>query len=205
MATKFLARPLQVLDRLYRFVEGQAPQLVELVQPVQLVHDVSRQVELGGPSMGLFLAGQDNAHVGAGTVEASWNPYDQVDYLYPNNTGVDIWVWLLSAWCSTSTANFTEATLAIGYAPYGESIPRRDRGMMRWAALQQMYDQNVAPATLPWMATLAATQPGITDGPWLVTPGSTMRQATVATGANTIRIEGLFWAGAVGSLPPEAA
>lgn len=202
MATKFLARPLQVLDRLYRFLEGQSPQLVELDLPVQVVHDVSRQAELGAPVMGFFIAGQDCVHVGAGVVEEIFNPYDEVSYLFPNVT--DLWVWLVSSFGSSTTSAIdagSGVTMTIGYVPYGEAIVRRDVLVDVWTTAYGIHDQNVAPATHAY-GLVRNSNVLTTKLPLPIFPGSTVRCRSVATGALTTRIQGLFWAGPMGVLPP---
>jgi len=201
VATRFLAKPLSVLDRLYRFVEGQSPTQVELSLPVQMVHDVSRQAELGAAAMGFFISGQDNVHAGVGTIEASWDPYQEVAYLFPNVT--DLWVWLIAPWATigANPSRLTSAVLSVGYVPYGEMIVRRDR--LLWVVTGSgswpIYDQNVSPATLP-NGCLGGSVPMFF--PVVITPGSTMRLVSVATDAVTVRMEGLFWAGPVGVMPP---
>jgi len=202
VATKFLARPLQALDRVYRFLEGQAPQTVELSQPIQVVHDVSRLSDLGAPTMGLFLSGQDLNHVGASTVEAEFDPYTEVAYLNPNVT--DIWVWLLSSFGTSSTSAIdagSGVSLTAGWIPYNEAIPRRDVLLDAWTTVYGIYDQNVAPATHPY--GLARNSNVVTTKlPFPLFPGSTCRIRSVSTGNAVVRVQGLFWAGPMGIAPP---
>lgn len=197
---QFLANPLRVLDRIYRFVEGAAPKSVENVLPIQLVHDVSRAAELGGTGMGYFISGQDNTHGAANVQENAWDPYAEVAYLYPNVT--DTWVWLIQAWNTLSTLNVNWSNLTVGYAPLGEYMVRRDRPIQVWnGAVASIFDQGVAPANHPYSQLPSAALPQ--PHPVLITPGSTMRGASSSSGVLVCRIEGLFWAGPMGSCPPD--
>ena len=199
--SEFLANPLRVLDRIYRFIEGTTPKAVENKLPIQLVHDVSRQAELGQTGMGFFIAGQDNVHGGASTIEAAFDPYIEVGYLYPNVT--ELWVWLLNAWV-TNLGNTTSASLAIGYVPVGEYIVRRDRLVQYWnVAGIAIFDQNISPAV--HTSSCAPIAGNISNFPVLVTPGATCRITTISSGATTIRVEGMFWAGPTGTYPPMSA
>lgn len=202
---RFLQKVLASLDRTYRFDSAlRATDQVELGLPIQLVHDVSREASRGLAAMGFFISGNDDVHGGAGTIESSWNPYDEVTAMYGAATSQDLLVWLVDCWGAVSSDVLTNAELSVGYVPWTEMIVRRDRIIRRWNGSAGIYDQNVAPATLArGLVMLAAEQVNPTL-PTPIFPGSTMRQQTVMSGAGTVRIEGLFWVGAIGTVPPGA-
>lgn len=198
---EILSSPLKVLDRLYRFVAYSGPRQVELGLPIQLVHDVSRSAELGREGMGYFIAGQDSNHAGAGVIESTFDPYTHIPNLIPNSA--EHWAWMVAGWGTASTALMTQASLALGYAPVGNYIVRRDRPLLMWDSTTTIYDQAVAPANHPYALLLNDTRTPMLH-PVLFPPGSLARITSTASGVVVSRIEGLFWYGPMGSLPPEA-
>lgn len=203
---RFLRKVLQSLDRTYRF-EGadKAPSQLEIGLPIQLVHDVSREAALGEAGMGFTISGNDDVHVGAGTVESLSDPYQNLMFYYGGTTNQDILVWLIDCWCTTSASILSSARLSVGYVPWGSLIVRRDRLIRRWAGAEGIYDQNVAPATFPYAGLINNNGVPDTTMPMPIFPGSTMRQQTTVTGAGTVRVEGLFWFGPIGTTPPGTA
>lgn len=86
--TDFNARPLGVLERIYRFVGGLPDNIrsVELGLPIQRVHDVSREVELGSGfdrAEGWYLLRQRIVHSGATTERVTLNLYDFISPFEP--------------------------------------------------------------------------------------------------------------------------
>lgn len=109
MGTPFRGSVLGVLERIYQFVGGKGPKSeLELDLPLQLVHDVSRQSELGaayGPQAGYYLDENQHAHAAAVQQSDFYDPYLRLQngsILFPFNTqtsqNFDIWLIALQTW-----------------------------------------------------------------------------------------------------------
>lgn len=115
----FLARILGVVPRIYNFPSGdQGIQDMELGLPIQRVHDVSREAELGagyGRNNGYVMLHQINPHVGAST-ERSWiNPLSAcvAAGIIPQDQLSTSWCWILGAAVNTTAGNLSEATVGL--------------------------------------------------------------------------------------------
>jgi len=201
---RFEARPLRYLDALYKMVGGlSGPNTFAVESAIQPVHDVSRIAQIGSgfsDQLGYFVAGVTDVHSGAGAIRASLDPYDQVDARgFPR---ADSGVWLISAFgtCSSS-ANFVTAGVAITYP----TIPDAFAGQQ---ILTHIFpDALLAVTTTPVLiGDLARVTEHNPVSPLFIPDGSTLDFLTQAvTGANTINLHALMWAGARGALPPGLA
>ena len=199
-----LKKALTALDRIYKFRSGQAaPQRMDLDSAITVVHDVSREAEIGVGE--LFLAGVDNSHAAANTQEGQFDPYTTVDGLFGENSGMVC--WLLSCWTTMNGGLFTEASITVNYVPWKNNIPRRDRMIAFYSGIESIADQGVAPATYPY-AGVSGANGGVTvltEVPVIVPPGSNVSLLSKSAGAIVVRGEALFWAGPEGVLPPKSA
>jgi len=116
--TKFRARSLGVLDKVYDFDGGtRGLSEFDLEGAIQPVHDLSREAELGsghGRNHGFYIMRIVNTHVGVGSIT------DQLNIFTPTNrfgtyTPVDPsseWIWGFNAWMEADEAtDFASATL----------------------------------------------------------------------------------------------
>lgn len=109
---RFLRRCIDVLEDIYRFDDARRTvSQFELSGPIQPVHDVSREAELGSsPGVkGFFHCGVTLTHAGAGTENEAFSLYDptpgggaaskwEVDWTRD-------WVWIMDAWTSVAETN----------------------------------------------------------------------------------------------------
>lgn len=170
MPSRILAAPLRLLQRLYRF-KGQlvAPLDVELGLPVQFVHDISRQAELGtytGRESGVdaiespfFTINVDNVHAAGGELRQQIGIYSNQTTAWALGTWVppdpdQETVWVLGAWGSIDVGGspLTEAYIAHDF------LPKAGAG------------SGVAPWGLIWTAR-GLTAAALTDGQNLLLRG----------------------------------
>lgn len=96
---KFTRSILRILNRLYRFGSGgpQGTDTLDLTSPIQLVHDVSREAELGsGKDLegGYFFIPYSVTHAGAGSVNEEITPATALGNV-AETAGEDLDVWIL--------------------------------------------------------------------------------------------------------------
>ena len=113
---RYNSRALQVLDRIYKFVGDKAlGREMELSVPIQPVHDLSREAELGAGHGGTggWIA-YAHSQQGIGQQESS---VDVFAYIQPFLASVpleNIDVWLMDVFCTTENeAAFVNATAAV--------------------------------------------------------------------------------------------
>lgn len=121
--SEFRNKPLAVLDRIYSFLSGRtAINQVETGMPITLVHNLSREAELGaayGRKDGIFTRTLTNTHVGASTERTSWdiNYYVRIGADPVYDPGVDdVSIWLLEFGVQTSSvANLNYISILKAY------------------------------------------------------------------------------------------
>lgn len=118
---RIYTRVLELLGRLYDFPGSKSsPSTVDLISPVTVVHDVSRQAELALGKDWLVTARQ--THVAAGILEDVMDVYGGGAGTPMNGYGVDAdeWVWLMDCWAAITagaSVNFALAAISVsGYA-----------------------------------------------------------------------------------------
>jgi len=197
--SRFTARPLGALENIYRFVGGQTgPNVFTLAAPLQPVHDVSREAEMGTAqtgALGYFYLGTVDAHVGVGNIFTTSDPYAGP---FRDLDPVDVDVWIIDALCTCDdSADFDIALLGLIYP----ILP----GAFATAETQLLFE-----FTTPARAIVSAgdsTIPAVIHRiamPTYVPHGATLAQRTSAdvAGTNNISLFTIFWAGARGILPP---
>lgn len=206
MATRFVRGVLRVINRLYDF-QGDSPvSLFDQSSPIQRVHEVARQAELGsgvGRQDGYLVHVEQQAHVGVGTIygELTFAEAAALQTEYPL---AELGVWLMAFSVTISdTADFDNATL--GYIDRSTSAPMdlllarytsqavaiRSGGGVQAIAGASTLGNVVAPARLPF--------------PLL--PNGSIACTSVADNLGTTQIDFnlLLWMGARGSRPPGVA
>lgn len=195
--TSFTARPLGVLDRIYRFVGGlRGNSDLDLLSPIQLVHDVARQSELGSGDLWVLSATQ--VHVGAGSITSTVDPWAPVapvnGYLAADDE--DIWVYRCDGVLRAG------AGVNIGGAIVQVIHTSQIRGN----------DVSTVPRTLVWVGSSGSTQNGNTttqtvspDGPPVrMRKGDVLWLTSTETGGVGITYEMnvMVWKGPRGTTPP---
>lgn len=203
---QFNARPLGVLDAIYRFIGGsaQAPRSFQTEMGIIPVHDVSRESELGGPeygqAFGYFVGGQVDVHAAPGTVDTTHDPWDTVDALGLNRSACV--VWMIKTFGNTnSTANFLSAAMSVAWPV----IPTVFAGGPTF--LISFYDAVVAQVNgLQLGNALGGSNGTFLTMPHLIPDGSTVHARTVSQiGAANIGILAVYWVGPKGARPPGMA
>lgn len=118
MATAFTGRVLGILDRIFHFGGGSSlPSKVELDLPIQVVHDVSRQSELGagiGKDDGYFIHQSNVLHVGPTTERYQTDPWETVAAITTIHP-MALSLWLIYPMIFTQTGVLTRADVAMRY------------------------------------------------------------------------------------------
>jgi len=204
LPARFEGRPLRFLDALYRVVGGlTGPKEFAVEAAIQPVHDVSRQAQIASgfsEELGYFVRGVTDVHVGAGAIRQSLDPWDQVDSR--NFERATAGVWLISAFGScSSSANFVTAGLAITYPTIPDAFAAEQ--ILTHIFPDALLAVTSTPVLIGDLARVAEHNP---VSPLFIPDGSMLDFLTQAvTGANTIRLNALLWAGARGALPPGLA
>ena len=201
----FLNRPLSVLSRLYQFRGGPSIRSdFDVVGPIQPVHDLSREAELGTRGRGAngyLELGQTIVHVGVGTLFASSDPYALFDSIGEfsdfNSTGVrKDRLWLLGFFASTSdTGDFEEASSGMLYQD-----PLRTLLLTRWTSAGSIIE---AAGLFPLISSVFFITP-VPQFPIFFPPGAlwASRSSADNAGTTTTRIHSRWWAGPQGVTPP---
>lgn len=214
--SRFRTSALRVLERLYGFVAGQPLGEVELDLPIQLVHNVSREIEVSSgygitPSGGYWLIGPTHTHAAADSQRSVTNPYTVVRAnaainatLPPSNLDIDIWYMGWSGMFETGGL-ITAANSGIWFPP----IPGQTAAfpMLVWAAAGAYAMTDLA-GTGNAQVNSAAAAGYRPNGPLLPTPlpvGSLLGHLSTSSAATTVVIADLCWLGPKGCLPPGVA
>lgn len=207
-------RPLGVLDRIYNFVGAQTPTEADVDVPVQFVHDLSREAEIGsafGRFRGYAVFIATNTHAGAGVIRSAWDPYARIvaGSIDPNYspTELDMDVWLLGFQTTVQTpANLT--TLSIGWSPLGAIPPSTTDAvfpLLYSTEFNRPFSQGNALGDL-YLAAQEGTDPsanvpGFLPRPLYMPHGSTFTLRSNAGGATNVQASFLVWVGRVGTAP----
>jgi len=219
---RFANRPLAVLQNIYDFV-GDFLSLsdVAIETPIQWVHDVSRESELGAASEngglgGFWVATVAQAHVALGSIVDGIGLYTtpgttafQGTYRVEN----DDWVWLISSWGVTTDASVFGTAIVNVFA--GALLPLNGitdggGGLVPQGRVAAFWDEANA---LPLMQGATRRVLLRTDGssnehaPILIprrraTTATDLEIASAATDAITVTISCLIWKGKIGTFPP---
>lgn len=208
--SEFRNRVLTALDNVYGFLtEKRSVSSLQLEQPIQLVHDVSREAELGGgvgEQGGFFIIQENFAFAGAAVDR---NAYD-VHALIEAEFGVrDRSAYLLdfSGEIGGNTAQFT--FLSAAHYPPVASYPGNDYSSPQLVAYHEsvvlVCDTTGAGSdtvTFPDPANIVA---GYSRFPVYLAPGAILTvyvSAGGAGGATNVRTTFLLWVGPKGVYPP---
>jgi hypothetical protein len=215
MATPFRNKCLEVLDRVYDFVGGlRTVSQADLNLPIQLVHDVSREAELGSPygrNQGYGSYNWGNNHAGAGTLNSVYEPYVSIlnslalDPVYVPPAGdVDLWLIGYGAYITANTLGSLVCNLMFSAFP-------PETGFVN---IPFLWAQDVV-TTTDWPGT--GTSLGIAelnDGsknmvrnlrlPMLLPYGCRLGIRSNTTGAANVFLSTVIWIGRKGTTPPGA-
>lgn len=201
---------LRVLNRLYSFVGGvQGVQNMDLLSPVTVVHDVSREAELGSdltPFLGFHVLTQQLNHAGADTQRAATDPFTQVA-TYGAIPDHDISLWLLDCTIYPSTN-----AIGVVYCALFQSLQYPGVGAAGYypskvirVADDQAGVANFAGGGTAYQGITANTAFHAVDqirDPILIHPGSRFTTASTSTGAMALIVHWFLWAGRRGTTPP---
>lgn len=210
--TSFTGRVLKRLDSIWRFVGGvQGLSDMNLEGSVQPVTDFSRLAELGsglGASDGYFMKTMVFGFAGVGTTTRNTtDPWDFVDTFEPQRERASVWV--MGCWASLTNSNVEEVGISVTFPQIGDgSVDERE------LLLAYFNGPVTIPVTLGttgsamWMRTDTAGQmPGGLSArmPLWLPDGAILNFMAKATGAGTVYITVLLWAGASGARAPGVA
>lgn len=211
---EFRNKPLGVLDRIYGFLSGKTQSSqVTLETPVTVVHDVSREAELGS-AFGFFngLQGVNavNTHVGAGTIRSAWDPYYYCllgldPTIQPTRDQVDIWLLDVSLLVDTP-ANLTRASVGYGY-PANTFPPATGETLwplLTGAGAGAIDFSNVAASGTSYLLSQQSHYFFEQHRPLFIAPGGVVTLYSLSTGALNVLGSLLFWVGRKGTTPPGA-
>jgi len=200
----FSAKPLKVLDKIYRFVGGQlGPTEFSLEAAIQPVHDVSRESEIGsglGSQLGYMVRGTVDVHSGAGAINTTFDPYEIVDTFSPDRSQYG--VWLIDAWChANGSTNYLVSSVSVLRSPVPNIVP---------VATHQIthFFPDAITSTVVGVVSIGDNSRlnQQCQLPLFLADGSVVQQHTQAQiGAITITEMILFWVGAQGAIPPGLA
>lgn len=206
--TDFLNRPLGLVTRIFRFLNGEAPRsAIDLGSAAQPVYDYSRQSELGARGSQrddayLFL-GQTDVHVATGDIFVSSDIYalfDSIGGLVDfNSLGArKDRLWYIMSFCTTNdTADLGNVNLGFRFDPDGDN---RTLLVNRWDVFGNPLVSGGNTPMMLGQATLVTPVPT----PLFLPPGTLMVGTSLsdASGTVTVRRHALFWAGPQGATPP---
>lgn len=208
---KFNSRALTVLDRVYNFVGGKTlGRDFDTETPIQPVHDVSREAEIGA---GLYWNWSWLIAV-AGTTRFASTIYDQFTW-YSNLSDAEVETWIVDVIVNINQnpANFTSGVLALYYPPFGE-FPGSQGSNLEPA---KMVYRNGTP-TVHTITNRAATgvnyfipnELDVTERlelPYLIHRGSGLAGTFILGGAggDSCTVNVVMWTGPRGSRPPGVA
>jgi len=207
MAT-FRNRPLPVLDRIYGFLSGRtSPPEIQTESPLTLVHDVSREAELGaayGRNLGYGVQNMTQAYNSFAVEEQQQDAYSWLlsgfdPQLDPYENDVSIWIVDCHA-TSTVPADMDAAVLAIGnYGTLTPSTIETYRVLSVWDtdyATGSNYTAtgNVYNHVPEWEA----------QWPILVHRGERLLLGVDGGGSGSLVVYIYYWVGRKGTTPPKA-
>lgn len=200
----FFSQALQLIGDLYRPNGGaRFPDQIDLASPISVVHDVSREIELGTVvtdplTAGFFQVGQDNVHVGATTMVATVPVYTNL----ASTWGIpgERWVWLMYAWASGLTADMTSAQLSMSIPDIGASLALRDVMLTEFSAPVEFHD--VTTNAFEFALQPNTRNPGFMQRPVPIFPEASLGWRTVSSAATTMRLTTVCWVGPQGVYPP---
>lgn len=215
--TTFRRKGLGILERLYRFTSAvKAPSTVELESGIQLVHDVSREVELASYTRneGYFVYSQTVTHAGGGALYQSRDMYFQAtsrsDYGVGEDTEKDdISLWLIdySAWSDDASDN-TNYAVSLNYDANSGGIPLHVAEIIvpifAWdaatGATRDFPNFAFNDTEQQLLNELSASQ--LPSLPYPVFNGVRLNTYSFAGAAVEVRIHTLWWVGRRGTTPP---
>lgn len=207
--SSFRTSALSLLNRLYRFSTARiAPEAVELMVPIQLVHDVSRELELVNSEFahhGLVSTTISTTHAAGEAKETEWDPFSPTESLWGGGeVPSDLWMWPLALGIVSSEGDFSSAQVSVALPAVGVAMEAMDVLIMATDTARQI---NAVDATLI-DATFETGEPAIQTPlrvPIIQGPGGTrgtLRVRHVSGAAGTIQTNVILWLGRVGTFPP---
>lgn len=204
-----LSRVLRAVQNIYRLPGPvTAPSEVDVTAPIALVHDVSRESEIGsgiGPLGGYYTMQESQTHAVGGRLAAGFSPYDEATFLteLPRDQ-IDVWLIAAGALATASTGS-DELLLqqiglitgpALNFAPFWPIGYWNELTTVEPVATQFAFENSGGP---PWQQPM----------PYYVIPerrtnSNELRVVSNTTAAKTIQTTMLFWAGPEGTRPPQA-
>lgn len=207
---EFKSRALIALDRIYDRITGQqAPTAIDTTGPIQLVHDVSRMVEIGSgqanlSTSGLVTSAVGVTHGGADTQQAAFDPYAQsaVNLAWLAED-VDSWYWLYR-FSIQFAANVDPAVTVSAYVQGGSPFPQLDSGdfplysTATGAGIE--FNEGADTVGVPELIRGAGAMPAVL--PFPIFRGGSVRLFSVGAAAGAVRLNLMGWAGKIGTFPP---
>ena len=195
---RFSLRPFRFLDNLFSFQDSAVPAEVDNTSPFQWVLDGSRSAAMGeafGPEMGYFVQGVTNAHVAAGGLRKTADPWANIDPVQRANTCI----WLLACFGQCTDASvFDEASAALVYPTVADAFAAESMALYRWPdAVVDIVSGEVALVDLARPSLDAELPLWVADGGHVA-----FFSAQAGAGATSVKMDALFWAGKKGTLPP---
>jgi len=207
----FRKRVLQALNRIYSPDEGASPRQIQTDTEIQIVHDVSRQSEIGaslGKWSGFFVNQLDLTHAAADTQRGFLDPYARVingNILESTPPPVEEWwIWHINTMAWTSASNLTSLSIAVVY----------DNGLMAYSPNDVFFPVFYSSALYSFAnyaasgGTTVITMVGANNDarlirePLLMPYGARHTFQSVSSGAMTVHCQVLCWVGMKGTLPP---
>jgi len=217
----FRARALGVLDRIYKFTAAKSfTTQLDLNAPIQLVHDVSRESELGsgeGIDRGYaVMASWGVNHAGASTQRYVIDPYFSIingaTPLDPNITitAEQIDAWLISFAVVTSAAPQPATRFDFGYVLNGDLPPYSSEsspvvffhGLAGAANVTYLPNYAGTGSVYVLGEDLTVVQPPKATLPFRFPHKGRVGIVSVSTGACDVFVHALLWIGAKGTAPP---
>lgn len=198
----FWSQALQLIGDLYRPNGGaRFPDQIDLSSPINVVHDVSREIELGTirtdpKTAGYFSVTKTHVHAGADVAVSDIDPYDS---LLPT-WGIpgERWIWLAWYGYTATAAQIADAELVVGVPTLGEATKAGDilvgRGDDSITINPFSNTETIACQTIPKNAGAQLPFPVFEGG------GLGYRSSSLA--ACSITLSALLWVGPVGVYPP---
>jgi len=203
-----LARALVVLDRLYNFPGGtRGLTEFDLASPIQPVHDLSREVELGsrGAVDGGYLrigVTLENATAGAATIEATQNFYDLFDSItqFSEFRTRDHRLWLVEVYGTVdavNSGNWTNVRCGRRIDPGGTNR------MKQIFQADTLLNSPESGGGIPVGNVDASDRlTPLMFVPDLIQPGTLYKSAATSIDDSIARINFTLWAGPIGTTPP---
>jgi len=212
----FRNRCLGVLDNVYGFLSARkSADSVQLQQPIQLVHDVSREAEVGsafGLHRGLAIVELTVTHGGATTELARLDIHNEILNSSSGPDPIDLQiqafrdfdVWLIDYTAANSAAVVTTAYVALNYPAINPEaavtytvypLALLDSDAHGWS--------NYTATGLQRVLVMAnqLVYPRI-PRPIYIPPGTYFTSRSTTTGAASIEYRLLVWVGRQGTMPP---